>query len=277
MSDRPQPISADAYRFLRALLREQIGYELGDAKEYLAEARLNPIAASFGLAQVNELLDQLRRTGRPALREAVVEAMTINETYFFRSPRVFEDLRNRIIPELIAARSMSRSLRFWCAACSTGQEPYSIAMTLADHFPELGQWNVDIMASDVSQRALDHARRGAYNQFDVQRGLPIQSLVKHFRKTADHWQIADSLRRLVQFRQLNLVDASLGVAGPFDVVLLRNVLLYFDRTLVPSIFTKLRRLMASDGYLVLGESETILGVTTEFSLNPHAADFYRPA
>ena len=269
-------ISRQDYLYLRELLREQIGHNLTDGKEYLVEGRLGPIAASYDLAGVAELLGRLRLTGDRAIRETIVEAMTINETYFFRGPNMFDNFRRTIVPDLIRTRADTRRLRIWCAACSTGQEPYSIAMTLADHFPELDTWRVDLLATDFSVQTLDRARQGVYNQFEVQRGLPIQSLLKHFTKVGDHWRISDDLRRRVRFDKFNLLDVFFGLGGPFDIILIRNVLIYVEPATASSVFSKLRGAITHDGYLVLGESETILGLTDQFAIPDGAVYFYRP-
>ena len=269
-------ISRQDYLYLRDLLREQIGYNLTDGKEYLIDGRLGPIAASFELGSVTELLERLRRTGDRSVRQAIVEAMTINETYFFRATRMFESFSRVMLPELIRTRADTRRVRIWCAACSTGQEPYSIAMTLADHFPELDDWRVDLLATDIAEQALERARQGVYNQFEVQRGLPIQSLLNHFTKVGDHWKISDALRRRVRFDKFNLMDTFFGLGGPFDVIFIRNVLIYVEPATASSVFAKLNGAIARDGYLVLGESETILGHTSKFALPDSEGSFYRP-
>ena len=269
-------ISRQDYLYLRDLLREQIGYNLTDGKEYLIDSRLGPIAASFELGSVTELLERVRRTGDRGIRESLVEAMTINETYFFRAARMFENFSRVMLPELIRTRAATRRVRIWCAACSTGQEPYSIAMTLADHFPELDTWRVDLLATDVAEQALERARQGVYNQFEVQRGLPIQSLLKHFTKVGDHWRISDDLRRRVRFDKFNLLDVFFDLGGPFDIILIRNVLIYVEPATASSVFSKLHGAIAHDGYLVLGESETILGLTDRFAIPDGAVYFYRP-
>lgn len=273
----PWAISAADYQFLGGFLREQIGYELGGGKEYLVESRLQPIAASFGLDQIGTLVERLRLPGERALRDAVIEAMVTHETTFFRTGRTFENFRSVIVPALRAARSATRQLRIWCAGCATGQEPYSVAMTLSDHFADLSNWRVDILATDVSDRILEQARAGVYNQFEVQRGLSVQSLLKHFRQVGGQWQIADEIRRRVGFRKFNLLDSFHAIDSPYDVIFLCNVLIYFDSASKNSVFTKLRQTIAPDGYLVLGESETVLGLTDQFRMSEEGAGFFRPA
>lgn len=273
----PQPISAADYQFLCAFLREQIGYELGGGKEYLVESRLHPIAASFRLDSIGALVQRLRLPAEKSLRDAVIEAMVTHETSFFRTVRTFENFRNVIIPALRAARAATRQLRMWCAGCATGQEPYSVVMTLADHYADLGNWRIDILATDVSDRILEQARAGIYNQFEVQRGLPVQTLLKHFRQVGAQWQIVEEIRRRVGFRKFNLLDPFTAIDSPYDVIFLCNVLIYFDPASKNSIFTKLRQVIAPDGYLVLGESETVLGLTDQFRMSEEGAGFFRPA
>jgi chemotaxis protein methyltransferase CheR len=274
---KAQGISPADYQCVREFLRAQIGYELGEGKEYLVENRLAPIAASYDLAQISLLIDLLRRSSNPPLRQAIVEAMAINETFFFRAPRIFDTLSKVILPNLIQARASTRKLRIWCAACATGQEPYSLAMTFADHLPQLASWRIEILATDVSERALEQARQGLYNQFEVQRGLPIQSLLKHFAKEGPSWRISNALRSRVDFRKHNLLDSFLLLAPPFDLIFLRNVLIYFDIAAKSVLFGRLRQAIAPDGYLVLGETESVLGLTDQFILPDVHRDFFRPA
>jgi chemotaxis protein methyltransferase CheR len=211
------------------------------------------------------------------LIEALAEGMTINETSFFRGgPKLFESLANVAIPALQRARSSQRRLRIWSGACATGQEPYSILITLLEQCPQLWDWNIEVVATDISERALEQARRGVFNQFEVQRGLPIQLLLKYFTKNGDHWQIADELRRRVVFQRHNLLDSFLHLAPPLDIVFLRNVLIYFELSTKTELFQRLRQCMAADGVLVLGETESTLGITNEFQLNDTCRDFYRP-
>jgi chemotaxis protein methyltransferase CheR len=272
----PGAISNSDYNFLRTFLRDQMGYELGEGKEYLVDGRLAPVAATLGFGDVSSLLHQLRISPDPKLRDAIIDAMAINETYFFRAPRVFESLRQRIIPTLQMSRRGTRLLRIWSGGCSTGQEAYSIAMLMADHFPDLHDWNVQLIGTDISDQSLERARRGVYNQFEVQRGLPIQSLLKHFRKIGDSWQISDELRRRVSFQKLNLLDNYNSLFGPFDIIMIRNVLIYFDRSMLGPMFDKLRQAIANDGYLILGESETIIGLTDKFTIPGGETDYYAP-
>lgn len=275
-SDEPSSLSPQAYAFVRGFLREQIGYELGDGKEYLVENRLAPIAAAFDLVSVSQLIARLQHSSDRRIRQAVIEAMTINETSFFRARRSFDALVKVMIPSLIQARAGVRRLRLWCAACSTGQEAYSIAFSLADHFPQLESWHIDVIATDVSERALEQARQGFYNHFEVQRGLPIQSLLKHFTKHGDRWQVSEKLRRRIEFRNHNLLDSFLPLSPPLDIIFLRNALIYFDNSSKAGLFARLRQAIARDGYLVLGEAESVLGLTDRFIIPAGGTDYFLP-
>lgn len=281
MPSNPQPptpnhVARPDYDFLRELLRREIGYELGPDREYLVQNRLVPVAASFELTDVAQLVAKLRGGADRRMQQAVVEAMTIQETSFFRGgQRLFDTLARDIIPRLLTSRATNRRLRIWCAACATGQEPYSLAMTFADQCPQLRDWSVEIVATDVSERALSQARRGTYNQFEVQRGLPVQSLLRHFTKTGDAWQIAPELQRRIVFQRHNLLDSLLFLTPPFDLVFLRNVLIYFDAPAKTELLTRVRQAIAADGALVLGETESVLGLTDRFELT-NIRDYYHP-
>lgn len=268
-------IAANDYAFLQQLLQRHSGLSLGAGKDYLIESRLSPVAASLGYADLAALLAALRAAPRSAEVKAVCEAMTTNESLFFRDGTPFEVLRERIIPELAKARQHTRRLRIWCAAASTGQEPYSVAMTVAAH-PALAGWQVEILGTDYSAAALQRAREGVYSHFEVQRGLPIQMLVKHFTREGDDWRISPALRRAVTYREANLLE-SFAHHGTFDLILCRNVLIYFHLDTKRDVLTRMRRQVASDGYLFLGGSETVLGVCEEFERVPGAlTSVYRP-
>lgn len=278
----PEASSASAvapqdYQYVRDFLRAEIGYDLGDDRQYLVHNRLAPIAAAFELDDVSQLVARLRLAADRALREAVVEAMTINETSFFRGgPRLFDTLARKIVPALVQSRAAQRRLRIWCGACATGQEPYSIAMTLAEQCPQLRDWRVEILATDVSERTLAQARQGTYNRFEVQRGLPIETLLKHFTQHDERWVISDTVRGQVEFRRHNLLDSFLFLQPPFDIIFLRNVLIYFDDAAKTALFDRLRQAIAPDGYLVLGETESVMGLTDKFLLPNSHQDYVVP-
>jgi chemotaxis protein methyltransferase CheR len=210
-----------------------------------------------------------------ALMTAVVEAMMTNESFFFRDKVPFEHFRNVIMPALMASRRASRSIRIWCAAASTGQEPYSLAMCLKTMERELAGWRIDILATDLSGEVLEKARQGIYSQFEVQRGLPIQLLIKHFAQVGELWQIAPELRAMVKYRQFNLLG-DFAQLGLFDVIFCRNVLIYFDQQTKIDALNRMARATASDGYLVLGAAETVVGLVDSFKVVPEQRGLYAP-
>ncbi len=263
------------YDFLRKCLKERSGLVLSADKQYLVESRLLPVARKAGLATLGELVGMLRGTHDPALMTAVVEAMTTNESFFFRDKAPFEHFRTTIMPALIEARRTARSIRIWCAAASTGQEPYSLAMCLTEIEREILGWRIEIFATDLSGEVLEKARQGIYSQFEVQRGLPIQLLVKHFTRSGEFWQIAPELRAMVRYRQLNLL-ADFSQLGLFDLVFCRNVLIYFDAETKTDVLNRIARVTAPDGYLVLGAAETVVGLTDRFKMVAERRGLYAP-
>jgi chemotaxis protein methyltransferase CheR len=250
------------YEFLRRLLKERSGLDLSTDKQYLVESRLLPLARRVGLGTITELVVKMK-SGAEQLTSDVVQAMTTNETFFFRDKIPFDHLRDPILPTLVQSRAMRHSIRIWSAACSTGQEPYSIAMCLREFGPMLSGWRTEIVATDLSQDVLEKARAGLYSQFEVQRGLPIQLLVKHFSQTGEMWQLNADIRSMVQHRQLNLLQ-DFSHLGKFDVIFCRNVLIYFDQETKISIFERLARMLEPDGYLMLGAAESVVGITDAF-------------
>lgn len=271
-------ISPADYEYVRILLRKEIGFDLGHDRQYLVVNRLIPIVAQFDCQDIGQLIERLRKTSDRLFLQAVVESMTINETSFFRGgQKLFDNFAQVVIPVLQRARSSQRRLRIWSGACATGQEPYSILITLLEQCPQLRDWNIEIVATDISERALQQARDGIYNQFEIQRGLPIQMLMKYFTKTDDRWQLAEPLRRRVTFLRHNLLDSFLRLGPPLDIVFLRNVLIYFELSTKTELFQRLKQSMATDAILVLGETESTLGITNDFQLNDACREFYLPA
>lgn len=262
------------FDYLRKLLKERSGLMLSAEKQYLAESRLLPVARRHGLGTLGELIARLR--AQPSmLATEVVEAMTTNETFFFRDRIPFDHVRDTVLPALIAARARERRIRIWCTAASTGQEPYSLAMTLAAMADRLTGFRVDILATDIAGDVLERAKAGVYSQFEVQRGLPIQLLLKHFSQVGEMWQIAPALRAMVQFRSLNLLN-DFTPLGTFDLVFCRNVLIYFDQETKTGVLNRLVRQMPADGYLVLGAAETVIGLTDAFKPVPDKRGLYAP-
>ncbi|WP_213769406.1 protein-glutamate O-methyltransferase CheR [Bradyrhizobium sp. dw_78] len=262
------------YEFLRRLLKDRSGLDLSVDKQYLVESRLIPLARKAGLPGIAELVQKLRAGGAETLTVDVVEAMTTNETFFFRDKIPFDHLRQTILPDLLQARANRRSLRIWCAASSTGQEPYSIAMCLKEISSMLTGWRVEILATDLSQGVLEKSRAGIFSQFEVQRGLPIQMLVKYFTQNGELWQINADIRAMVQHRQLNLLH-DFSNLGTFDVIFCRNVLIYFDQETKAGVFNRLARSLEPDGYLLLGAAETVVGLTDAFRPYPERRGLYR--
>src|SRR6266576_2179978 len=237
-------VTLQDYEFLRKLLKERSGLDLSADKQYLVESRLIPLARRAGLAGIAELVLKMK-AGAEALTSDVVDAMTTNETFFFRDKIPFDHLRDTILPQLIPARANRRALRIWSAASSTGQEPYSIAMCLKEFGPALAGWRVEIVATDLSQAVLEKARTGIFSQFEVQRGLPIQMLVKYFTQVGELWHLNADVRAMVQHRQLNLLQ-DFSHLGTFDVVFCRNVLIYFEQEAKSGIFERLAKVLEPD-------------------------------
>jgi chemotaxis protein methyltransferase CheR len=263
------------YEFLRKYLKERSGLVLSADKQYLVESRLLPVARSAGFANLGDLVRALMLGNTGVLMTAVVEAMMTHESFFFRDKLPFDHFRQTIMPALIAARSNVRTIRIWCAAASTGQEPYSLAMCLREMEQKIAGWRIELLATDIGNDVLDKARQGLYSQFEVQRGLPIQLLIKHFTQVGELWQIAPDIRSMVKYQQLNLL-ADFAKLGRFDLILCRNVLIYFDTEAKISVLNRLARSTASDGYLMLGAAETVVGLTNSFKVVPDKRGLYVP-
>jgi chemotaxis protein methyltransferase CheR len=263
------------YDFLRKALKERSGLVLSADKQYLVESRLLPIARKAGFSNLGQLVAALKRGDTDALMTRVVEAMTTNETFFFRDKTPFENFRAAVLPALLASRRASHTIRIWCAAASTGQEPYSLAMALKEAEGSVAGWRIEIIATDLASAVLEKAQAGIYSQFEVQRGLPIQLLIKYFTKVGDMWRIAPEIRAMVKFKQLNLL-ADFSALGTFDLIFCRNVLIYFDQETKIGLLNRLGRVTAGDGYLVLGAAETVVGLTDSFRTVPELRGLYVP-
>jgi chemotaxis protein methyltransferase CheR len=254
---------ASDFEFLAGFLKTSSGLTLTPDKAYLIESRLQPIAAKHGKGDVAGLITALRSLPSGDLRRDIIEAMTTNETSFFRDTKPFDIFKTEVLTKLIAARSTKKSLRIWCAAASSGQEPYSIAIMLKED-QRLAGWKVELVATDIDTTILAKASAGRYSKFEVQRGMPIQLLMKHFTKLNDDtWEVKPEVRSMVQFRQLNLLEDFSSI-GTVDVVFCRNVLIYFDAATKGQVLEKTARRMTDDGYLFLGGAETVLGVSNAF-------------
>ena len=263
------------YDFLRKSLKERSGLVLSADKQYLVESRLLPVARKAGVGNLGELVAVLKAGQHPSLMTEVVEAMTTNESFFFRDKTPFEHFRLTIMPALLAARKNLKTIRIWCAAASTGQEPYSLAMCLKEFERDIAGWRIELLATDLSTEVLEKARAGLYSQFEVQRGLPILLLIKHFTQAGELWQIAPELRAMVRYRQLNLL-ADFSSVGVFDLIVCRNVLIYFDQDTKIDVLNRLARVTANDGYLVLGAAETVVGLTDRFKMLADKRGLYAP-
>jgi chemotaxis protein methyltransferase CheR len=268
-------VTPQDYEYLRKLLKDHSGLDLSADKQYLIESRLLPLSRKCGVPGISELV-QTMKGGSSSIVAQVVEAMTTNETFFFRDKVPFDHFRDSIVPELLKARAARKTIRIWCAAGSTGQEPYSLAMCLKEMSAQLAGWRVEIVATDLSREVLEKSKSGIYSQFEVQRGLPIQLLVKYFKQNGELWQISPDIRAMIQHRQLNLLH-DFSQLGVFDIIYCRNVLIYFDQDTKINIFGRLAKTMEPDGFLVLGAAETVVGLTDVFKPFPDKRGLYRPS
>ncbi|GJE27785.1 CheR family methyltransferase [Methylobacterium organophilum] len=262
------------FDFLRDYLKQRSGLALGAEKRYLIDSRLTPVCRRFGLASLSNLVGALRISRDSAIERAVVEAMTTNETFFFRDRVPFDLFKDVLLPRAIAARAATRRLRIWSAAASSGQEPYSLAMLIDQASAALAGWSVEIVATDLSTEMLERAKLGLYSHFEVQRGLPVQLLVKYFSQVGDQWQITPSLARMIDFRPLNLLQP-FEQLGQFDVIYCRNVLIYFDAATKGDVLRRLSRALAPDGAVLLGAAETVIGLTDALVPDPDHRGLYR--
>ena len=248
------------FDFLRDYLKQRSGLALGAEKRYLIESRLGPVCRRFGIATLTDLVGALKVGRGNGIEKAVVEAMPTNETCFFRDRTPFDLFTTVLLPRVIAARAATRRLRIWCAASSSGQEPYSLAMLLAEAAPKMPGWHVELVATDLSTEVLEKAKLGLYSHFEVQRGLPVQLLVKHFTQVGDQWKISAAMAGAVDYRPQNLLQ-SFEHLGQFDIVYCRNVLIYFDAPTKADVLKRIARQLAPDGSVLLGAAETVIGLT----------------
>ncbi len=265
-------MTPEEFKFLADLVRQRSGLVLAQDKTYLLESRLLPVARKAEIAGISELVAKLRGGRDEKLATAVTEAMTTNESFFFRDKTPFELFTGRILPHMQATRGSQRRLRIWSAAASTGQEIYSLAMLLKEAKGVEG-WRFEMLGTDISNEVLERARLGMYTQFEVQRGLPIQLLVKYFKQVGEMWQIDAALRQAVTFKYFNLLEP-LTALGKFDIVYCRNVLIYFDQPTKRMVLERIAELMPEDGCLLLGAAETVVGVTDAFKPVPGARGLY---
>jgi chemotaxis protein methyltransferase CheR len=266
---------SQAFDALCDYLRRSSGLVMEQSKKYLVESRVMPIVRREKLSSLDELVLILQKNQSPKLAKDVIEAMTINETYFFRDKSPFDQFRNVMLPAMIAKRQSEKRLRIWSAAASTGQEAYSLAMILDENAARMPGWKIEILGTDLSDQVLDKARKGIYSQFEVQRGLPTPMLLRNFNQIGDSWQISEAMRSKVQFRQLNLLS-DFTALGRFDIIFCRNVLIYFDAARKMDILGRMTRILAPDGFLTLGASESLIGLKTDLVGHPeHRGIFMR--
>lgn len=251
------------FKALRRAVLDYSGAELKENTIGIVDAKLAPVLKEFQLLSIGHLTVALTQPGNEQLRQRVAETLAVNESYFFRNKESFSYVSDVMLPRLMDRRSGSRRIRIWCAACSTGQEPYSLAMLLDEMGAALGGWSIEILATDFSKAALQKAREGVYSQFEVQRGLPATKLIRYFEKSGAAWQIKPEIRRRVGFREHNLLHDCAGF-GRFDIILCRNVLIYFDMALRAALLKRLAGQLEPDGYLILGAAETTTGHSQDF-------------
>ena len=256
-------MNAKDFELLTSVLKKRSGLQLSQDKIYLLESRLTPLARRRGMNSLDELLALLHRGAPEDLLQEITEAMTTNESFFFRDQTPFDIFQKEVLPGLRERRASRKKLRIWCAAASSGQEPYSLAMILKEQGAQWDGWSIEIIGTDISQEVLRKAEAGLYSQFEVQRGLPIQLLIKYFEQTGEMWQLDQSIRNMVQFREYNLLD-SLTMLGQFDVIFCRNVLIYFDQPTKSDVLERMSGIMPQDGSLFLGAAETVLGISDRF-------------
>lgn len=265
-----------AYEGFRKLVLDRSGLVLTADKDYLLKSRLEPLARKDGFLGLDQLLAKVGAEPSGPLAQRCIDAMATHESFFFRDATPFDQLRDVILPDLLAARAQSRSLRIWSAACSSGQEPYSLAMLLMEEQHRMPGWRIDILATDMSLPILERARTGLYSDFEVRRGLTDARLARWFTRAGDQWLLSPQVRSMVRFAPHNLLAGTSGL-GRFDLIFCRNVLIYFDVEQKRAVLQRMARTLAEDGGLFLGSAETVLGVTDAFELTPGAAGLFRRA
>jgi chemotaxis protein methyltransferase CheR len=256
-------MKAEDFELFSTLLRQRSGLVLTPDKAYLLESRLMPIARKQGMKGLDDLAGAIRARREESLLRSITEAMTTNESSFYRDQKPFDQFKATVLPNLLLSRASKRQIRIWSAACSSGQEAYSLAMLLEEEKSRVAGWRIEIVGTDLSAEMVERARAGVYTQFEVQRGLPITHLVKYFKQNGDKWQISQEIRAMAQFREFNLLT-DLSPLGQFDVVFCRNVLIYFDQPTKGKVLEAIARQMPADGVLYLGGAETVLGITDKF-------------
>ncbi len=268
-------MNAADFDILSTYLKKASGLVLTADKTYLLESRLTPIVREMNLADLSALAAEVKRGANQNLLKRVTDAMTTNETSFMRDGKPFDNFKKVMLPALLEKNAASRRIRIWSAACSSGQEPYTLAMMLKEEGSKLNGWNIEILGTDLSAEILDKAKKGEYSQFEVQRGLPIQMLMKYFTQVGDRWQIKDDILKMVTYKPVNLLD-NFSEFGKLDIIFCRNVLIYFDAATKKNILERMAPMLPPHGYLVLGGAETVIGVTEKWAPVPGVSGTYQP-
>lgn len=278
MSTATMPFTTKSFDFICSMVRDRSAIVIEPGKSYLIESRLSPIVRDENLSSIDELVEELKRPGQNQLMQKVIEAMTTNESSFFRDIHPFQALKTEILPKLIASRASERCIHIWSNACSSGQEIYSIAMMIEESFPQLADWKIKLLGTDLSTQILDRAKQGIFNQTEVNRGLPMPMLLKYFTRDGIHWRIKETIRQKVEFKKLNLVDPFPSNFPKMDIVFLRNVLIYFAPETKRTILLKTHASLQSDGYLFLGGAETTMNLSVPYIREQAGqAVWYRPS
>ncbi len=267
-------MNVNDFEFIAQMLYQRSGLVITQEKAYLLESRLNPVARKWDFESFDALIAAIRTKKDEKLLVDVTEAMTTNESFFFRDNRPFDQFKDIVLPHLLEARAARKQIRIWSAACSSGQEPYTLAMILKEEAAKLAGWNIEIVATDLSTEILDKAKAGLYSQFEVQRGLPITLLMKYFAQEGEKWQISEEIRKMVSYKPFNLLESPTQL-GTFDVVFCRNVLIYFDQETKSKVLARIAGIMPADGFLYLGGAETVLGISDAFEVVPGQRGIYR--
>ena len=256
-------VSKNDFNYIRELLLERSAIVLEEGKEYLVESRVGQVAETEGYGTIDQLVKALRKNSHNGLQSKVIEALTTNETSFFRDIHPFATLKDVVLPELLKSRNNIQKLNIWCAASSSGQEPFSIAMVVRENFPALLSWKINFIASDISERMLDRCRSGKFSQLEVNRGLSASFLVKYFEKKGSAWFIKKHLQEMIHFKQINL-SRELPFLPKMDIIFLRNVLIYFDIETRKKILKQLASILQPDGFLFLGAAESTINLDNSF-------------
>jgi chemotaxis protein methyltransferase CheR len=257
------PVSKNDFNFIRELVLESSAIVLEDDKEYLVESRVGQVVQTEGFETISQLVEALRKDSINGLQSKVIEALTTNETFFFRDIHPFETLKNIVLPGLLKRRANTKTLNIWCAASASGQEPYSIAMLIRENFPELLDWRLNFIASDISEEMLDRCRSGKFSQLEVNRGLPASFLVKYFKKNGTTWSIKDQFREMIRFQQINL-SREFPYLPKMDIVFIRNVMIYFDVETKKKVLKQLVSILQPDGFIFLGGAESTINLDDSF-------------